>query len=934
MRKHSLFLACLLILNLCIGAGGGALAAMPAATPPPVMMPTGTPVPDDISGEDTLDAAAADSDLSAEDGAQDDTDDLGETAEEGGEPLAPETNKNAPAASPSPTPEPTAAPVINHDFTIKVDMGYEGLVMMSHWTPSFVTVTNNGSDFDGILGVNVYLTTSEYDRYEMPLTLASGATKHLQLPIKPQTRQDMYAFELTEGGAIIAEERVAPTRLAAPETMTIGVLSDTPEELSYLNQRANGLDTLRGEIWLTIPLTADNFPATLDLMSSFSMLVIDGIDVRTLSDAQQESLTAWLLKGGLVFVSGGAKAINGYPFFAQWTDLSGAGLTQAQDITPQLLSYAAIKGTALDETLWLSDMPAKGAAIADESGAYGLLHLHRAGDGLIFSAAFDMGGKPLSSWQSSASFWPRMLRQAAASDYMKTLNRVESSRYDNDTYYARSMMDNMRVKNEESGLPVLLILAAYLLVVGFGAYLLLRRVDHREWLWAAAPLAAFIFALLLFGLSRGSTMNDPVALTASRIILEGDGAQVTTYIGIATPASGELTIETDQRQLPTVLRNEDYYYYDDVTRDRLFRPITMRQRYRLGANPAVGFISSAAWDVKMMRLSGLQPELGTLETRLWMESDGMHGETSNGTDQTIRDCFLLTSFGFSQIGDVLPGQTVAFSMLYPEKTIDLTDPDLIIKPNTMYSTLDIDTTMQSYYGNSIYNYLEIAIYGHRTEADYTAKVDPEKQQRMSMMDMFSSSWSFYEETGSFYFFGFNDDIGKIIVSLNGAPVERTAHNAVIGSRAVFEPIGPTGQVMFPQGAISAELMADNGDDKPRPIEEGDADANSGDIYNSNYLTIGAPTALRFVLPEWETYTIERLAITGISYDSLPTMYLYNHKTDTWDEQLLLSVSMDGKKAAPYIDEDGSIYVRYLPGEGSSRYHGMNMPTIALKGEVK
>lgn len=903
MRKLSIYMACVLVLCMALPMTGMAAGSLPMATVPP----------------QGAQSAAGDVDTA-------DEGDMAMAEDDAAEPTA--------NAAPTPTPEPTAAPVVNASFGIEPQLGYDGLLMIGRWSPAFVTITNNGADFDGFLGVNAFSRLTQYDRYEIPLTIASGATKRVLLPFKPMARQDMYAFELTVDGKIVAEKRVAPAKLVSTETMTIGVLSDSAEALSYINQRANGVNTLRGEVWTTVPLTAETFPETDELMGAFTMLVVDGVDARTLSDAQQRALTAWLLKGGYVFISGGAKAATGYPFFSTWTELAPGQLKETEDITPALLSYATVKGQPAEASFWLNALPGQGAIAATDEGD-GLIVRHRAGEGFLYSMAFDLADAALVTWPSMTAILPRLLRQNIPTEYNRLLNRQDELRYGyNDVYQVREVVNTLSIPNEESGLPVVLILAAYLLVVGFGGYFLLKRFDRREWLWVAAPVSAVVFALLLFGLSRASTMNTPVALTASRVIFEGEDAQYNAYLGVATPNDGELLIQTDQKQLPQVI-SEDSYWYDENSnqQDRLFRPLNLRQRYRLGQSPSIGFASSNAWEARMLKLSGMETEAGSLTGNVWMEADGLHGEAINNTAYTIREAIVITGFGYCKLGDVMPGQTVAFAMRYPDKPIDMSSPDFKAQPDVMYSTLDMTFTGQSYYyDNSINTYMSAALYKDQMNAT------TEERRRMSLVQMFEQDWAFYENRSSFYFFGFNDTIAQIAVALNGEPVTRTAHTAVIGSRMTFEPIGPTGEVMYPQGIISAEVLVDQGEDKKaRVATEDDVDTTNNNMYGGNsntYLNLAAPAAIRFMLPRFEAYNIEKMTLAGMSYETLPTMYLYNNDTGKWDEQLLLSVAMTGDEWKPYIDDEGGVYVRYVPGEGANRYESMSMPTIALKGEVK
>lgn len=865
----------------------------------------------------------------------------GDAAAEEGGPEAMEAGEGepTPAASPTPTPRPTAAPVVNNDFDIEVVMGYGGLVVLNRWIPTTVTVANNGDDFDGLLGVNVFHTLTEYDRYEIPFTVAGGATKSVQLPFKPMTRQDMYAYELTRDGEIIAEKRVAPTRLVSPEAVTVGMLSDDADALGYFAQRANNTDTLRGEVWTPIALTTDSFPDTSELMKSFTMLVVDGIDARTLSETQQAVLTSWLLDGGIVFVSGGAKASMGYPFFTKWTELEPSTPFETEDITPALIRYAQIKGKETGEATWINALDEAGAIIQDEAGQ-NLLYMHQSGRGTIFTAAFDLGAKELSTWASASSFWPRVLRQAVPVAYQGMMDQVDQIRWGgNDYYNAKYLIDSLKLDNNDSAVPLIILLVVYIAIVGFGGYWVLKKLDRRDWLWGVIPVSAVAFMLMILLLSRGSSMNEPATLTASRILLEGDNAQTLTYIGVASPQGGELTIETDKDQLPTVLNDQNYWYDDYGTGTRLYHPLKLRQRYRLGARPAVGFATTDPWDAKMLQVNSIETAQGTLEVSMWMESDGMHGEAVNNTGFTLNNCMAVTSFGYSKLGEMLPGQTVSFAMLYPKDgyTID-PDKEFEAKENTLYSTLDLDTsnmTSSGYYIGNYHSYLSAATYGYRN--NYATNPTPEQERMYNLVQMFSNNWSYYDTNQAFYFFAFNDDLGQVQVKLNGEPVSRSAHTSVLGTQIDFEPIGPTGQVFFPQGYISGEVVIDEGlDSKPRMPTDEDGTTSGSNMYGpgNSYLTLDAAVAVRFLLPEKASYSISRMTLSGTTYESLPEMFLYNNTTEEWDSQLLLTVTMDEAGWKPYIDEEGAIYVRYEPAQGSGRYEGMQMPTLSLRGEVK
>jgi hypothetical protein len=832
------------------------------------------------------------------------------------------------APTPLPTPAPTPAPVINPAFSIEATLGYEGLLVMGRMNPGVVTVKNLGdANFEGTLGVNVFYDHTLFDRYEAPLTLPSGTEKRVSLPLIPRLNQDMYAFELIAGGQIVAEARVKPARMVAPETLLIGVLSATPQTLQYMNQSTNA-QTLRGETWQTVSLSADAFPESTALLDAFSMLVIDGIDPRTFTPAAQSALSQWLTEGGIAVLSGGAKAAAGYPFFSQWTGLTPGALAEAGDITPALLARMGITGSPAGKSIWVNEMPAQGAAIAE--GEMGLLSLHSAGDGLVYAAAFDLSGATLAGWSSMQAFWPRMLRTTALSAYTALADRLQMGTYDPMQYTVRNLMNNLTIPNEDSGLPVLIVLLAYLLVIGLVGYLLLKKFDRREWMWALVPAAAVGFALVLLLMSGQYTMNDPLALTATRIKYNEAGADAQTFIGVAAAERGEMLVQVDGPQLPTSI-NEEYYYYDDGTGDGLFRPLQLRQRLVMGDQPAIGFAPGDVWTMRLLQIAEGGGDHGMVKVRVWMETDGMHGEVTNDSPYPLSQGVFVGNFGYCFVDDLLPGQTLPFALLLPDAPVNYNQTGWA-QPGVMYTALDINQFSRASQGyiamdDYFYEFLNAIRYVRNENGTIDYGNSTKARINSSLLDLFAGADDFYAQAGNGHFMAITEGTEKIAVSLNGQPIARTGQTAIIGAHVEMEPISPTGVVYYHEEMILPELMIDQGDALPTLSDQVTQ-------FGQQDLDISSPLALRFVLPHYGEYRIDEMAIWSSTYGVEPLMHLYNHQTDAWDPIPTLTIMMTGKDWAPYIDEDGSIYVRYLPGTGTGRYDTMPRPSIALKGEVE
>ena len=76
---------------------------------------------------------------------------------------------------------------------------------------------------------------------------------------------------------------------------------------------------LRDEYWTVIPLDAASFPSDVESLRFFDVLAVDGFDMGTLTQRQQDALDGWLKGGGVAVVGGGGKAAENFGFFERYT---------------------------------------------------------------------------------------------------------------------------------------------------------------------------------------------------------------------------------------------------------------------------------------------------------------------------------------------------------------------------------------------------------------------------------------------------------------------------------------------------------------------------------------------------------------------------------------------------------------------------------------
>ena len=152
--------------------------------------------------------------------------------------------------------------------------------------------------------------------------------------------------------------------------------------------------------------------------------------------------------------------------------------------------YVGMTGTAIEDA-FLLNAPEATVQPLIKSGEQPVVYLTDAGDGVILSAAFDLGAKPITDWETVNTMWQRILLTARPELYAQRLNGIS---YDNSYWQAREMIESIYVDNNASMIPVFIVILVFLLLAGIGAYFLMKKLDSRELLWGIIPVLSVIAA--------------------------------------------------------------------------------------------------------------------------------------------------------------------------------------------------------------------------------------------------------------------------------------------------------------------------------------------------------------------------------------------------------------------------------------------------------
>ena len=361
-------------------------------------------------------------------------------------------------------------------------------------------------------------------RYATAVQLDSPSDKtwilHAQPP--PQFGQQL-EVDLVSGGQILLRQKLAVT-VHDPGQLIVGVVAEkAPKIVGSLSLPA----VQNEQPAVVVPLTVADLPGRIEAWSALDRLIWQDVDASTLSSEQMSAMRGWLALGGRLVIVGGTGGIGSLGGFPD--DILPFRPTSTVDVAAA--SLTALLGTppagATDVPAMAGDL-IRGRTLAT-SGDRVIAAQATYGSGSVTILGLD----PTVGWVAQAgparALWPSLIP-----------GRSEGS---------VGMTDDSQIVSAVSNLPslalpplggLLLLLFGYIALIGPINYLILRRLDRREWAWITMPLLIVGFALgaYAFGSAlRGSSIivNEVGIVRGAPDATEGS-AEV--YLGVFSPARG------------------------------------------------------------------------------------------------------------------------------------------------------------------------------------------------------------------------------------------------------------------------------------------------------------------------------------------------------------------------------------------------------------
>ena len=812
------------------------------------------------------------------------------------------------------------------EISLEAELGYENTVTYIRAVPLRVVLKNDGADAELTVAVNVSRNDREYDRYEYPVFLAGGAEMRLTLPINITYKQSVFTVEALSGGEEVASVSVKPQKVVSPDTLLVGLLCAQPQSMRYLNINANSDQLMRGEYWQTLALTADTFPENVELLRTFPILAIDDFDLSTLSDRQRTAFDQWLRQGGIVLSGGGSSGISTFRGLMGYTGILTGTPVRTEHVDRALISglsrgqFAPTGLSALNGSVMLSELRGGRNAVMELNGAP-LLDRCAVENGVIYTAAFSLSERPMSAWNGMNSFWQRVLLTFDQPLYQQVVRRVQNYYDTSDDMYVDSwLLRRLPMENPDNVLLVVLLISGFVLLSGIGSYLILNKLDKREWMWVTVPALSLLSAFITLSLSRGMQLGKPAVAAYARIqVAESGASQSSVQAGVSSAARSPLTIAVTSGDsiLPG---NTDYsYYYNDMDDEQQTEIApTLRYTYAYGDQMTLTLPESAPWEVQTLKLTPSEERSYPIHASIWWEQDGLHGSVENGTELTLDEGFVITMLGYCRVPALQPGESASFAILEnPGRKANINDY------NVYEGELVKNTNM------GLYTIIDAAVYGprdvdgNRLEKNFT----PDYDVKSSLIQSCSNTWG----NAPFRYVTFSDQTPMPVFEMNGEAIRRRAYGAVIDVQIGYRAVSQSGIVKLTAGMIPAYYAE---------VTSAGTPVSNGIPVTEGYFPLRDEPVLCFALGEVRDLDLNAIDLTALSfqcesYGSQARLQIYNSSRGDWQE-----ITYSGFPAAlptaalpECLDSAGRLFLRLMPYNAVSGAEMYN-PGLSLEGRVK
>lgn len=519
------------------------------------------------------------------------------------------------------------------DFETKVTYGFNKYYKnyLDIQTPVKVEIKNNLKDVEG--EVQVLFEKDRYDQkvlyeaYIEELDLKKGATKTIDINVLMSGRRGAILKIVDSKEKVLFEQKINFEKGDDIRNISIGVLSDNYDSLSFLNSiRLDKNSSSIDKKTTSMADLNDVFPEDKDLLRSLNMILINDYDTENLNEKQIEALKGYIQEGGTLVVGTGSKYQKNLKGLEDINYFNPIKTSRIDGYGGVLIAEGEVDGVKA----FLTEK--------ERSVAYN----KKLQNGNIIILGFDLAEDKFLNWGEKNNFIKKIIDDYTKVEVDGDIEKRESNNLEN-------MVSYIPNSDGVKGKSIVFTILIFLIVAGPINYLVLKKLDKSEKAWITIPFISLVFTIAIYMVGIGTRFDDPMSNNAAIIQINNKGEVIDSLVatGVFGFKEGDLNVSFDENTSINLNPNN----VNDINPMKFNDKDTIA-KYNLGKQKNIEFKKIGRWESKTINSSKAIDDIDIKVQDLKIDNKGIKGKIKNNSDLNIEDAVLIYGGTHHKLGNI------------------------------------------------------------------------------------------------------------------------------------------------------------------------------------------------------------------------------------------------------------------------------------------
>ena len=765
----------------------------------------------------------------------------------------------------------------NNDMQVSVSYGYGENIKLGRFLPINIKISNIKKDISVKLDLEIDSRETANYEYTYPINLKKDIDYENTYSVFLDDRSLNINIDLYDDtGRKIYTEKVDLLEKSRSNSLIIGLLSDSKEDLSYFNKVKLNYGLIETT---TVDLSTDNFPLDSINLQQLDIIVISSYRIRDLSYEKSMVLMDWVKNGGIIIMGTGKRVDDTLGRYAP-------ELLDDMYDNPYLKTVNFKVSNKADKfaQIYVLDLLIHGGNIILSDEDIPLISSVNKENGQIIVAAFDF--VDISPYmEENDEYISNFLTKAIG---VNKLENISNSTYNEDStaYFDIKAVLSVPDFNKTPNLGLyFIIIFIYILFSGPVLYSILRQNNLLTFYTRALLIISICFSIIIYIFGNTSRYKKAFYTAASIKDVNEDYTSNKTFVNISSPYNKQYKINIDKSYSFRDIKDDDRITQNNIASNNRV-VLSNDEQYT-----NIEFLNNEAFESHIFNIEKREinnDKIG-ISASINLGTNTVSGYIENNYNYDLTSLSIIFYSKLIKIGDIKAGEKIS-----------LDDKKLINIPLTNHA--------------EIAKYINKDIEKMELSEDYILNF-----QRNNLLSFYMDNFLVGYTSDAKVLAFRKDNIGekKLIPDLDGREISLIVDNINVDNKIGNDEI------------YRQALM------KNPSVLSGEYYLKSNTFYAKEALILEYHLGEDIDIEELNFENISNTIDKNINMQGFKgQIYLYDYKKENFVKKDIEKNTYTKEELEPYLMEDNSIRVRYFNSDTSTSDMYLSLPMLSIVAKQK